>query len=490
MLPISLRPNGRRAVIVGGGEVAARKAESLANAGFPIFVVADRIDDRLRSLLSEHGGAYAQRAYARNDLEKAALVIAATNDEELNGRVVADARAAGVLVCDASYGERGDFTTPAMLRIGEITIGVDSGGSAPSFAKRIAADIARFLGPEYGAAMQTVARMRSYVKQSFPQQERAGILRALSERAIDELAAIPATALVCATRESTLAMMQSRTIAAKLASRGIATNLLGVTTHGDRNRDRPIDRLGEVNVFIKELELALRERRADYAVHSCKDLPSELPADMRIAAFSPRADARDAFCSERYPSFDSLPSGAVVGTSSPRRRAQLAALRPDLRYESLRGNVDTRLRKLREGEYDAIVIAMAGLLRLKAGARRVVPFGIEQLVPAVGQGALAVEVRADDTALAQRLYGAVNDGETELCVECERAALRAMRAGCSAPIGVHAVRAAGSAMTAIVAYASENGPVIREGLTREVESVDEARALGTELAAAVAGIRA
>jgi hydroxymethylbilane synthase len=488
MLPISLRPNGRRAVIVGGGEIAARKAESLVHAGFPIFVVADRIEDRLRLLLSEHGAAYAQRAYVRTDLENAALVIAATNDEELNGRVVADARTAGVLVCDASRGERGDFTTPATLRIGEITIGVDSGGNAPSFSKRIVRDIARHVGPQYAAAMQTVARMRSYVKQSYPLHERAGILRALSERPVDELAAMPATTLVCATRESTLAMTQSRMIAATLAAHGIATHFLGVTTHGDRNRDRPIDRLDDVNVFVKELELALRARRADYAVHSCKDLPSELAGDLRIAAFSRREDARDAFCSERYASFDTLPHGSVVGTSSPRRRAQLAALRPDLRYEPLRGNVDTRLRKLREGQYDAIVLAMAGLRRLKSEARHVVPFSVEEIVPAVGQGSLAVEVRTQDAPLAQRLYDALNDRETELCIECERAALREMRAGCSAPIGVHATWES-NALTATIAYALESGRIIRETLTRDATTVDEARALGVQLAGALEGMR-
>jgi hydroxymethylbilane synthase len=488
MLPISLRPNGRRAVIVGGGEIAARKAESLINAGFPIFVVADRIEDRLRLLLAEHGAAYAQRAYVRTDLEKAALAIAATDDEELNGRVVADARNAGVLVCDASRGERGDFTTPATLRIGDITIGVDSGGNAPSFSKRIARDIAQHVGPQYAAAMQTVARMRSYVKRSFPINERAGILRALSDRPVDELAAMSGNTLICATRESALAMTQSRMIAATLASHGIATGFLGITTHGDRNRDRSIDRLDAVNVFVKELELALRDRRADYAVHSCKDLPSELPADMRIAAFSHREDARDAFCSERYASFDALPRGSLVGTSSPRRRAQLAALRSDLRYEPLRGNVDTRLGKLRDGQYDAIVLAMAGLRRLKSEARHVVPFSHEEIVPAVGQGSLAVEVRTDDVALAHRLYEAINDGEAELCIECERAALRELRAGCSAPIGVHAVRK-GNAITARIAYALENGRINRETLTRNVNTVDEARALGTQLAGALESVR-
>jgi len=148
MLPISLRPNGRRAVIVGGGDVAARKAQSLADAGFPLFVVAERIEDRLRSLVVAHDGQCEQRSYDRSDLADAALVIAATDDFELNAQIVTDARAARVLVCDATQGERGDFTMTATARIGELTISVDSGGNAPAFSARIAAEIGQKLGSQ------------------------------------------------------------------------------------------------------------------------------------------------------------------------------------------------------------------------------------------------------------------------------------------------------------------------------------------------------
>jgi hydroxymethylbilane synthase len=293
---------------------------------------------------------------------------------------------------------------------------------------------------------------------------------------------MPDTTLVCASRRSALAMIQSRFVAARLAERGVATNILGVTTQGDRDRERPIDRLGGVNVFVKELEEALRARRADYAVHSCKDLAGSLPPDMRIAAITSRDDPRDAFCSARYESFESLPPGAVVGTSSPRRSAMLGALRPDLRFENLRGNVDTRLRKLEAGSYDAIVVAMAGLNRLRLRPAHVVPFSVERVVPAVGQGALAVETRADDHPLAETLRSAVNDAASELCVECERAALREMRAGCSAPLGIHA-RLSGPTMVVEGAYAPAHGTLYRKRLERSVSTLDEARALGIELCA-------
>jgi hydroxymethylbilane synthase len=506
MLPIALRPDGRRAVIVGGGSVASRKAELLAAAGFPIFVVASRIDARVRELIDRVGGDAAERAYDSSDVANAALVVAATDDDTVNARVVADARGAGVLACDASDGERGDFTMPAVTRAGSVTIAVDTGGSAPAFAKRIAGEIARRFGPKYGRAAETLAHMRVYVKTVLAADERRAVLQSLAELPLAELASmnpveaeheveaaierlratpasVPAT-VTCATRASALAMTQTRTVAARLAERGTATTILTVTTTGDRDRSQPIERLG-VNVFVKELEIALRERRADYAVHSCKDLPSELPADMRIAAVSAREDARDAFCSERFVSFAALPPGAIVGTSSPRRRRALAALRPDLEYREMRGNVDTRLRKLRDGEYDAIVLAMAGLRRLNARARHTVPFSIDELVPAVAQGALAVETRANDERLAAELRAAVNDAAAELCVGCERAALRAMRAGCSAPIGIHATLA-GDTMTATGFFALSDRRITRARLEAPVRTVDEAERLGEAVAARLA----
>ena len=506
MLPITLRPDGRRALVVGGGPVAARKAETLAAAGYRVFVVAKAIaDERLRSLASPHE--VAVRAYAATDVAGAALAIAATGDATVDARIVGDARAAGVLACDASDPQRGDFHMPATVRRGELTISVDSGGAAPAFSKRVAAELAEALRPEYAAAVRALALMREIVKDTLPPERRASVLRALAALPVDELAAMDATdaqhaiddasrentaparaataTIICASRASPLAMTQTRTVAARLAERGIASTILAVTTTGDRRLDRSIDRLGSVNVFVTELEAALREGRADYAVHSCKDLPSELAADMRIAAISAREDARDAFCSERYASFDALPPGAVVGTSSPRRRVQLAALRADLAYETIRGNVDTRLRKLREGGYDAIVVAMAGLKRLRLQATHTVAFDAETIVPAVAQGALAVETRREDDHLARELHEAVNDFDAELCVRCERAALRALRAGCSAPIGIHARLEDGTLDVTAAYAASDETPVRRLRMRRRCDGIEAAEALGVDVAAAL-----
>ncbi|HEY1653769.1 MAG TPA: hydroxymethylbilane synthase [Candidatus Tumulicola sp.] len=504
MLPITLRPNGRRAVIVGGGGVAARKAQTLCAAGFPIAVVAAAIGPEMRALLERHAGESAERPYQASDLTGAGLVVAATDSDEVNARVVDDARAASVLVCDARDPARGDFAFPATARTGDLTIAVDSGGAAPAFSKRVAGELAAFLGPQYGAAVKTLANMRAYAKIVLAPERRAAALKALAALPIADLAAMnpaqaehevdaavagtPARAeratahFTCASRASALATIQARAVAARLARRGIATTILAVTTTGDRDRSRPIEALGSINVFVTELETALRDGRADYAVHSCKDLPSELAADMQIAAVSAREDPRDAFCSERYPNFNALPPGATVGTSSPRRRLQLAAQRPDLVFEDLRGNVDTRLRKLRDGRYDAIVLAMAGLNRLSARAAYTVPFGIDDLVPAVGQGALAIETRAADEPVARELRAAINDSTVERCVACERAGLRALRAGCSAPIGIHAV-VYGDVTVVTGARALADGTVLRARIERRIEGLAEAEILGVEMAA-------
>ncbi|HEX8807102.1 MAG TPA: hydroxymethylbilane synthase [Candidatus Aquilonibacter sp.] len=491
MLPIALRVDGRRALIVGGGNVALRKAESLLDAGVALRVVAPAIDARLRALLDRPDAQLHERAYRRRDLDGVDLAVAATDSPDVNAQVVTDARAARILVCDASDPENGDFTMQATVRVGELTFTIDSGRSSPAFAARIARELRERFGPEYDTAARTLARIRRYMRDTLDPAARTRVMRNLADRPLDELAAMnPVRVVTAASRASALAMIQTRTVAAALAQRGIATTILNVTTTGDRETDRPVSQLGTINVWVKELEIALLDGRADYAVHSAKDLPGALETNMLLAAISEREDPRDAFCSERYLSFDALPAGAIVGTSSERRRAQLFALRPDLRYENLRGNVDTRLRKLREGQYDAIVLAMAGLARLGVRATHTEPFDPNLIVPAVAQGALAVETLATNAALASELAAAVNHEPTQWCVEAERAVLRTLRAGCSAPLGVHA-HLDGQTMTLDAAFATAGGAMHREHLVTAVHALAEAIAAGEALAGALtAGLSA
>ncbi len=244
--------------------------------------------------------------------------------------------------------------------------------------------------------------------------------------------------LIIATRESRLALWQAEHVRDLLRARfGVAVELLGMTTRGDQILDVTLSKVGGKGLFVKELETALGDGRAHLAVHSLKDVPMELPPGFVLAAVLEREDPRDAFVSSRHASLDALPAGAVVGTSSLRREVQLRALRPDLAIEPLRGNLDTRLRKLDEGRYDAIVLAAAGLKRLGLAARIRALFDVDRMLPAAGQGALGIEVRADATALRERLATLI-DGPTWLAAHAERAVSRALGGSCSMPLAAHA----------------------------------------------------
>ena len=246
------------------------------------------------------------------------------------------------------------------------------------------------------------------------------------------------TELLIATRESRLALWQAEHVRALLGQRGMRVELLGMTTRGDQILDRALSKIGGKGLFVKELETALEEGRAHLAVHSLKDVPMDMPPGFVLAAVMEREDPRDAFVSNHHRSLRELPQGARVGTSSLRRVVQLLAARPDLVIEPLRGNLDTRLRKLDEGQYDAIVLAAAGLMRLGLESRIRARFEPSEMLPAAGQGALGLEVREDATALRETL-AALAHGPTWLAVEAERAVSRGLGGSCSMPLAAHAV---------------------------------------------------
>jgi hydroxymethylbilane synthase len=242
-----------------------------------------------------------------------------------------------------------------------------------------------------------------------------------------------------ATRESRLALWQAEHVRALLERHfGLRVGLLGMTTQGDQILDRALSKVGGKGLFVKELEVALQEGRAHLAVHSLKDVPMELPEGFVLATVLEREDPRDAFVSNLHADLSALPQGAVVGTSSLRRVVQLRNIRPDLRIEPLRGNLDTRLRKLDEGGYDAIVLAAAGLKRLGLAGRIRTTFEVERMIPAAGQGALGIEVLASAGALRAQL-AQLTHGPTWLAAHAERAVSRALGGSCSMPLAAHAV---------------------------------------------------
>lgn len=292
--------------------------------------------------------------------------------------------------------------------------------------------------------------------------------------------------LVIATRASRLALWQAEHVRDRLRTLypACAVELLTLTTRGDQILDRTLSKVGGKGLFVKELENALLDGRADLAVHSLKDVPVDLQAPFELCAVLDRADPRDAFVSNRYASLADLPAGAVVGTSSLRRESQIRARHPALTVKPLRGNLDTRLRKLDEGRYDAIVLAAAGLERLGLAARIRHRFAVDEMLPCAGQGALGIEVRADATALVRQL-DALTDRSTWLAVQAERAVSRTLGGSCSMPLAAHAVHEAGGLrLAAALGHPQDpSRPLLRAALSRPVHDDAAALALGAEVAA-------
>jgi hydroxymethylbilane synthase len=288
--------------------------------------------------------------------------------------------------------------------------------------------------------------------------------------------------LVIATRESRLALWQAEHVKRLLEERGHSVSLLGMTTRGDQILDRTLSKVGGKGLFVKELEVALEEGRADLAVHSLKDVPMELPQGFALACVMEREDPRDAFVSNAFASLEDLPQGAIVGTSSLRRVVLLRAQRPDLRIEPLRGNLDTRLRKLDDGNYAAIVLAAAGLKRLGLAARIRQVFEPEQMLPSAGQGALGIEVRADRTDLMEAL-GHLAHHATWLAVAAEREVSRAMGGSCSMPLAAFA-QYSGEYLQLRAAWGEESGgTLVRAQDAAAAADLAQARQLGSIVAA-------
>jgi hydroxymethylbilane synthase len=283
--------------------------------------------------------------------------------------------------------------------------------------------------------------------------------------------------LVIASRGSQLALWQARWVSAQLTELGHECRIEIVKTTGDKITDVPLSKVGTKGLFTKEIEEALLDGRADLAVHSLKDLPTELPEGLVLAAVPEREDARDAVVGKRLAD---LPTGARVGTSSLRRSAQLRKLRPDLIVESVRGNLDTRLRKLDEGQYDAILLAAAGLKRLGWGDRIAEILDADTMCSAVGQGALAIETRASGAGFDAAQ--ALDHAGTHAAVTAERGVLGALGGGCQVPIGAHATVEGGKLRLVGLVASPDGDEVIRgesQGAASDAESLG--RALGDEL---------
>ena len=286
--------------------------------------------------------------------------------------------------------------------------------------------------------------------------------------------------LKIATRKSPLALWQAEHVKARLEYHhpGLKVELVKMTTKGDQILNSPLSKIGGKGLFIKELEVGMMEGVADIAVHSMKDVPYEIPPGFELGAILKRENPFDAFVSNHYESIDDLPQGAKVGTCSMRRIVQLKALRPDLEILDLRGNVNTRLQKLDDGEYDAIILACAGLIRLKFEDRIKQQISAEQSLPAVGQGAVGIEIRENDQEILDLITPLI-DTETSYRITCERAMNARLEGGCSVPIaGYSTIEDDRITLTGLVGNV-DTGVILKEQVSG---SIDESEQLGTVLA--------
>jgi hydroxymethylbilane synthase len=283
-----------------------------------------------------------------------------------------------------------------------------------------------------------------------------------------------------ATRESLLALWQAEYVATALknAHPGVEVELVKMKSKGDKILDTPLAKIGGKGLFVKELEDGMLNGDADIAVHSMKDVPMELPEGLHLPVICPREDPRDAFVSNNYKNLDELPEGAVVGTSSLRRQSQVLAMRPDLEIKFLRGNVQTRLRKLDDGEYDAIILAGAGLKRLKLEERITEMLEVTTMLPACGQGAVGIECREDDDELNVML-AALNDPKTSARVRTERAMNRRLEGGCQVPIAGYAELDHGVIVMHALVASPDGKEVVRGSISGYPEAAEE---LGIALA--------
>lgn len=430
--PVFLDLSQKKAVVIGGGAIAERRILTLSGFVGSITVVAPEVTDVIQRLAAETGRAesssassgapanthtpvseprentpalsaavtWVEKTYERSDIMDADLVLACTNDPNLNNDIYVACKCLGILVNDCSDRNKCDFYFPSVVQKDGVVIGINGGGAAHHHVKVIRQKVEEALGCD--ASLYSDDKKRK---------------------------------IIIGSRESTLAVVQSNLVIKYLNETHpeLVTELLTMKTTGDKILDRRLDQIGGKGLFVKELDKALLEHRSDYSVHSLKDLPMEVPEELPVVAFSKREDPRDVLV---------LPKGRTepdltkpIGTSSLRRILQLAKLFPTATFESVRGNLQTRLRKLDEGQYGAIVLAAAGMKRLGMQDRISRYFSVDEVIPSAGQAILAVQGRRGEDA---SIFDAFADEDSFYAATCERAFVRYLNGGCSSPIAAHA----------------------------------------------------
>lgn len=463
----------RRCVIIGGGKVAERKVRGLLDSGADeVIVIAPTASQGLTDLEAKGSIRLLRREYQEEDLKGAFLVFAATDRREINEAVSRDGTRLGLLVNVVDRAEEGGFITPSVVRRGDLLLSVTTGGASPSLTARIRQELAEQYGDDYRVRVEILRMLREKVLSTAADHASK---QELLRYAAQEITALNLDIenfsnheyvnqwmmrletggnnmaykvegrriIVVGTRQSALALTQTGQVIDQLKALCAIHNLpyefeiRKIVTKGDRILDVTLSKVGGKGLFVKEIEQALFDEEIDLAVHSMKDMPYELPEGLVNGAVPKRVDPRDCLIAKDGLSLDQLPQGAKVGTSSLRRSSQLKNARPDLQIESIRGNIDSRIGKLETEGFDAIVLAAAGLHRMGWEEKISSYVPVEVSVPAVGQGALGIECRADDQEIRD-LLALYTDSMTLLAVRAERSFLGELNGGCQIPIGAYA----------------------------------------------------
>lgn len=435
--PLFVDLTGKKAVVVGAGKIGARRIKTLLSFVDSLTVVAPRAEEEILSLAQEGRLEYKKKAYEREDIKDADLVIAAADDEKVNEDIYRVCKHLGIPVNVASDQQKCDFHFPGIIEYEGVVLGFNGAGKDHRKVKEV---------------------------------------RQKTEQALKQFGEESMKKIVIGSRESKLAVVQSEMVKAYIEAHcpEASVEILTMKTTGDKILDRTLDKIGGKGLFVKELDKALLEKRSDLSVHSLKDMPMEVSKELPLLAFSKREDPRDVLV---------LPEGKTapdpekpIGCSSLRRILQLKELYPEMECKSVRGNVQTRLQKLDSGEYSALVLAAAGLKRLGLENRISRYFEPEEMIPAAGQGILAVQGRAEEDASFLEGFG---EKESFYAALAERAFVRYLDGGCSSPVAAHA-RVYGDEMTILGLYYEEaTGDYVKGKITGKVE---EAESLGISLA--------
>lgn len=441
--PLYIELEGKKCTVVGGGNVAAGKVRQLLAFGAKVVVAAPELAPELRQLAAGEQITWKRMVFTQEGADElfgdCALVVAATNEREVNVRVSEWCRIHKVPVNVVDVKELCTFYFPAVVRRGDVVVGISTGGKSPALAARIRRELAAALPEKYGTVADILGACREEIIARVPDEgERKQLFETMLTQLLgEENGGIPRHIRI-GTRGSALALAQTELFIRRLQEvyPQITCEKVIIKTAGDRILDKPLQDFGGKAVFVSEFETAISDGTIDYAVHSAKDMPMELAAGLAVVCVLPREDARDVLLTRRGTQLEKLPS-PVIGTGSLRRQSQLAALYPNARAKSLRGNVPTRIQKLKDGSYDGIILAAAGLRRLGLDQDEELSYEYldeEKMLPAGGQGIIAIEGRAE----GQEFLQAVTDEQAALALAVERDILKRLDAGCHEAVGVYA----------------------------------------------------